>query len=158
MASQNEAETAISSPCCSSHDSTLSRLSPIRRLQLPVGREAAQAARGPEARAVQVADGLQRLADGQVRGRRRRGLLQREDQLRRLARLPFHRIEKDEVLVRLRVAREETDLLVERGLGLVSAAESRQGIAAIEVQLRHRLRLPARQLGGGAVDAVERAL
>src|SRR5205823_4575248 len=50
----------------------------IRRLQLPVGGEAAEAAPGPEARAAAVADRLQRLADGDVRRRRRRRFFERE--------------------------------------------------------------------------------
>src|SRR5207249_2990241 len=56
--------------------------------ELPVGRIALQAARGPEARPANVADDLQRLGDGEVRRRRRRFLLEREDQLRRFAILP----------------------------------------------------------------------
>src|SRR4029078_6440781 len=100
-------------------------------VQLPVRGELAQSPRRPEARAGAVADGLERLADGDVRRRRRRRLLEREDQLRGLAVLSFHGVEEEEVLVGLRIGGEKADLLAKGRFRFVAAAHPRQRVSDV---------------------------
>src|SRR5262249_27940172 len=112
-----------------------------QRRELAVRRISLEAPRGPEAGTVAVADDLQRLRDGEVRGRRWCRLLQREDQISRLAILSLHGVQEQQIFVGLRIGREEANFLAEGALGLVAAAHARQGVADEEIQLRHRLHL-----------------
>src|SRR5437016_815323 len=121
-------------------------------LQLTVERKSPQTARGPESRAVPVADDLQRLGDCDVRRRRGIRLLQREDQARCRVVLSLSHVQQNQVLVRLGIARIELDLFLKCRLGLRGLSHSSQSVTALKVQTGDRRTMLLLQDGCGLIE------
>src|SRR5437660_1498574 len=121
-------------------------------------REARQSTGSPEPRAVAIADHLQRFRNGHVRRRSRRGFFKGKNQLGGYFVLAFRDVEKNEILVRLRVRRIELDFLAESRFRILHPTHARERVAEKKIGALQGPAMPDLANAQGLMVVVKRSL